>query len=276
MAEIHDAVEEGDRSTVADILEQDPDAANSAADGDRPLHLCAVDDRVEIALVLIAAGADIEAPGDNGRRPLHCAAVHGAVKMAELLVRRGADLESLDAFGFSPLFTAARSGAPRSPRIVRLLIKAGSEIDLNSAVCLGDRDRVRSLLEQPGAVLTARFPLDLVPDAVALIRAETLGEVDPFDLDLGKVRKIVDRHLPALELLLAKGADANAYGLSPWPALLHAVQISDPRVTRVLLENQADPSTRTPDGRSAWRLSQASATKAEIRQLLKTFERDLP
>ena len=62
---------------------------------------------------LVAAGANVNAPGDGGGRPLHWAAVGGQVEATRGLVEMGADLNALDAAAMgsnSPLHSAAGNG----------------------------------------------------------------------------------------------------------------------------------------------------------------------
>jgi len=54
---------------------------------------------IEIAKLLLARGAEVNAKGDNNSNPLHFAMSYNHLKIAELLIKNGADInatESLD------------------------------------------------------------------------------------------------------------------------------------------------------------------------------------
>lgn len=99
--------------------------------GDTPLHAAAAGYRVEIARLLLAAGADVNAAGKHrGGVPLHYAADGGPerdaqrqVAMIRLLLEAGADLHAQDKNGATPLHRAVRT---RCAEAVRCLLDAGA------------------------------------------------------------------------------------------------------------------------------------------------------
>jgi ankyrin repeat protein len=87
-------------------------AAVDAADrsGDRPLHLAAARDDVELAGELLGAGADPGAAGAEGATPLHHACARGSFALVQLLLDRGAPPAAADREGTTPLHAAAAAG----------------------------------------------------------------------------------------------------------------------------------------------------------------------
>ena len=63
-------------------------------DGYTALHCCAYSNSVEVALLLIECGAEIEARSGDGWTPLHSAARWNNDEMASILLSRGADVNS--------------------------------------------------------------------------------------------------------------------------------------------------------------------------------------
>jgi ankyrin repeat protein len=85
------AVESGNGSEVAAMLQRDPRLARAAgAHVKTGLHWAAEKNHVEIARLLIDAGADLEAQTSWGATPLEWAATMGCTGVADLLLSRGA------------------------------------------------------------------------------------------------------------------------------------------------------------------------------------------
>jgi ankyrin repeat protein len=74
--------------------------------GITPLHYAA---SKEIAELLIAKGADLNAKDNNGWTPLHEAARKGHKEVVELLIAKGADLNAKDFGDTTPLDWAIHS-----------------------------------------------------------------------------------------------------------------------------------------------------------------------
>jgi len=89
------------------------------------LHWSVYHGKFEIARLLIANGAKVEATDASGETPLHYAAARRTTQMAELLLRHGADVNAIDALGQSPLhYTAIWGGEIAN---AKLLIAEGAD-----------------------------------------------------------------------------------------------------------------------------------------------------
>jgi hypothetical protein len=143
------AILNDDRPRAKSLLRAEPDLAAGCIDkaklfetkifhwiyvGDTPLHLAAAGYRVEIARILLAAGADAMAAANHRRSgPLHYAAEgyisHHAwepkrqVKMIRCLLDAGADIDAQDKNGATALHRAVRT---RCAAAVRCLLQATS------------------------------------------------------------------------------------------------------------------------------------------------------
>ncbi|CAM9655941.1 unnamed protein product, partial [Laminaria digitata] len=91
--------------------------------GDTPLHRAAHFHHVAISRMLLRAGANPNLRDHHGASPLHVAACTGCEDIAADLLEAGADLESLSACGHSPLHRAV---VMNRVNIVRLFLNAGS------------------------------------------------------------------------------------------------------------------------------------------------------
>jgi hypothetical protein len=120
---------------------------NATTEGDRPetpLHWAASTDDVEVAEVLIDAGADLETPGGSIGTELDNAIGYSCWAVARLLVQRGARVERL--------WHAAALG--RLPRLEELLAAQPTEAQINQAfwhACQGGQRRAAELLLARGA-----------------------------------------------------------------------------------------------------------------------------
>jgi ankyrin repeat protein len=128
--EFIEAVKRGDASTVADLLQRRQELAGFAGDyGKTGLHWAAETDQLEVARILLDAGADIEVKTSWGATPLDWAATLGSARVADLLLSRGASgftlivaaslgkLEAVEASVTSAVDLSAhrRRGAPDTP-----------------------------------------------------------------------------------------------------------------------------------------------------------------
>ncbi|NXI40844.1 PP16A phosphatase, partial [Galbula dea] len=77
-----------------------PDLSNE--DGLTALHQCCIDDSSAVVLVLLEAGADVNARDSELWTPLHAAATCGHLHLVQLLIQCGADLLALNSDGNMP------------------------------------------------------------------------------------------------------------------------------------------------------------------------------
>lgn len=90
-AEFIEGAKEGDATKIASLLKTDPDLVQAVGDHSKTaLHWAAEMDHVEVAAVLVEAGADIEARTSWGASPFDWAATMGSSRVADLLLDRGA------------------------------------------------------------------------------------------------------------------------------------------------------------------------------------------
>lgn len=93
------------------------------------------EEALRIVGLLLDAGADIEQRDLFGWTPLHRVANHGLLQVARLLVARGADLNArvVGDEGYTPLMEAASCGRTE---VVRLLLESGAEPGIRNEIGL--------------------------------------------------------------------------------------------------------------------------------------------
>jgi uncharacterized protein len=116
---------------VQERLADEPGLVNAYShDGWTPLHLASFFGHGEVANLLLARGADVNARSKSTRfakenTPLHAAAANKQVAVAEVLIAHGADVNAKDGSGFTPLALAANS---KNDLMVVILLEKGAQI----------------------------------------------------------------------------------------------------------------------------------------------------
>ena len=119
-----------DWSAARTLIKPGTNVSIPLADGTTALHWAAHWDELEIASLLLQAGAKPNAADSNGVTPLLLACTNGRPLMANLLLRSGADPKLARATGVTPLMMAARTG---SAPLVRLLLERGADVNTAEA-----------------------------------------------------------------------------------------------------------------------------------------------
>jgi len=209
---------------------------------------------VESARLLVAAGADVNAPASDGKDALGLAIFNGNYELASFLIDSKAQVNRADTQGFTPLFWAVdrrnMETAPNFPwmvtadplPLIRKLLEAGA--DPNALVNNTPRARMRAgspRIVFATALMRAAFSGDL--DLVKLLLAkgadpavvskdnETVLEAAAalgFIQGYSKGRSAAER-LDVIKLLVDLGADVNAaddYGITPLMAAANMGEVS--------------------------------------------------
>ncbi|KAI8494515.1 positive regulation of extrinsic apoptotic signaling pathway via death domain receptors protein [Branchiostoma belcheri] len=122
-----DAAIRGDEKTATKLLQQGVDVnCRVSGVGNTPLHKAASGGHVDVAELLLKAGAQVDSRNKFEYTPLHYAAEEGHVGVAELLLKAGAQVDSRDRFGNTPLHNAASGG---HVGVAELLLKGGTQVD---------------------------------------------------------------------------------------------------------------------------------------------------
>ena len=124
---IHDAVLKENIEAVKLHLDAGTDVNTKGGVFDTtPLIYAAWFGYKEVAELLVAKGADVNAKGRDYESPLHHAASSGHKEIAEVLIAKGADLNAKRSSGETPLHQAADAG---HKEIAKLLIANGVDVN---------------------------------------------------------------------------------------------------------------------------------------------------
>ena len=168
---------------------------------DSPVADAAMRDDVAAVRALLADGADVNAPRGDGMTGLHWAALNGNVEIARLLVGAGADLEAATRIGaHTPLHVAGREG---TGEIVAVLAEAGANVaavtetgatPLHFAAASGDVLAVTALLDH-GAPVDAAEPewgQTALMFAAAMGRTEAVSALMDAGADATVTARVMD------------------------------------------------------------------------------------
>ncbi|MBN2171792.1 MAG: ankyrin repeat domain-containing protein [Candidatus Krumholzibacteriota bacterium] len=124
---LHFAADGGHGDVAVRLLAAGADLEARDADGDTPLHWAACLEDPAMVDLLADAGGDVNARNLNNHTPLHYAAVRQKTASAGRLIERGAELEVRGNWGRTPLLHAVRERGYIP--MVRLLLDAGADIE---------------------------------------------------------------------------------------------------------------------------------------------------
>jgi ankyrin repeat protein len=245
----------GDLDAIGDLLTKDPGLARARlANGTTGLH-AAVRHPAAVRL-LIEHGADpnVRDLGDNAT-PLHFAAASGAIESVRALLGAGADVHGDgDLHDGGVIGWASRKG---NEAVVDLLLEHGARHHVFSAMALGDRDLVQTIVEEdPEALLRRRSRFENRQTVVHAAFAPPDG--------LGFLAGAPDYGM--LELLLALGADADAVDDKERRPLDVALLRGDRRAIDLLRDAGASESPERKDRTDSAVANTASAVES-VRRL---------
>ena len=218
--------------------------------GHTPLMRAVETQSIEVVKILLEAKANPNAESLRGESVLSMAIQTAKPEFVEAIVQAGADVKKISKDGDSPVLAAAQLNLPESAAIIKILAKAGADMNianaayspLSYALMVGNPEITAALLDG-GANPNARTPL-----------GRTM-------LESADSKEIV-------ELLLKAKADPNAPSESGRLPLISAVENGNVEIVAALVKGGADPNKA--DGNGITPLREANNySNAEIIEILK-------
>ena len=100
-------VKDGNHDALSRLLSRNPKLVlDRDRNGNTCLLIAALYNRLDVALLLLLRGADINAASGKGYTPLHISVEKGFVSFATMLCERGADCSAINASRHTPLHLA--------------------------------------------------------------------------------------------------------------------------------------------------------------------------
>ena len=169
-APVADAAMRGDLDAVRTLLAAGEDVNAARGDGMTALHWAAMKGRHDVADVLIAAGAELEAGTRlGGHTPLHVASRAAHAPLVDALLEAGADAGATTSTGATALHFAATAWAPEA---IEALVRHGADPDarepewgqtpLMFAAAAGRAGSVSALIDAGADASLTAYVLDIV------------------------------------------------------------------------------------------------------------------
>ncbi|KAF6305705.1 ankyrin 2 [Rhinolophus ferrumequinum] len=239
-----------------------PDAATT--NGYTPLHISAREGRVDVASVLLEAGAAQSLATKKGFTPLHVAAKYGSLDVAKLLLQRRAAADAAGKNGLTPLHVAAHYD---NQKVALLLLEKGASPHATAKngytplhiAAKKNQMQIASTLLNYGAETNSVTKQGVTP----LHLASQEGHTDMVSLLLDKGASIhvstksglTALHLAAQEdkvnvadILTKHGADRDAHTKLGYTPLIVACHYGNVKMVNFLLKQGANVNAKTKNG----------------------------
>jgi ankyrin repeat protein len=252
-AAVADAAMRGDRVALRAALARKADVNAPQTDGSTALHWAVERDDLEMADVLIRAGARVTSATREGVTPLQLAAINGSATMLTRLLKAGVDPNTpLTTTGDTALMMATRTGTVDA---IRVLLEAGARINTQEswggttplmwAVSENHPDAVRTLIAA-GAEVNARSNYVAAANGRGFEgRTPVSGKADKVEeFASGWLTPVMlaarEGHTDVARLLVDAGAEVNARAGDGKTALALAIFNGNYDVASLLVDRKAD------------------------------------
>jgi len=271
-SDLADAAMNGNREAVRSLLEETGAEAGSREfldyvnepqiDGSTALHWAAHWDDLDMAELLVQAGADVSAANRAGATPMRLAAINGSAPMIRMLLDAGVDIDApLTRDGDTALMIAARTGDPDA---VRVLLDRGADIDARETwagttalmwAVSEHHPEVAGMLIARGADVEVRSKVIAVANSRGVegtVPVDAEPDAEPVGYANGGFTPLMfaarEGQLEAARLLAAADANVNTTAADGKNALSMAIYNGHFEVASFLLETGADANHADAEG----------------------------
>jgi len=261
---IHNAAFSGNIEAVKEHIAAGTDVNAMNKDGWAPLHEAVTGGHKDIADLLIAEGADLNAKEAKNRiTPLHWAAWRGRKEIAELLIAKGANLNTKNNDGGTPLHNAAWKG---HVEIAKLLIGKNADVNAKDVEGQTPLDWAEEEKQKETAELLRKHGGKTGEELKA---AEPVAEVAQPEPPTGKAsdwsihEAARTGNIEAVKQHLAAGTDVNAKGYGGSTPLHFA---ANKEIAELLIAKGADVNAKDKNGRTPldWAVNWNQAETADL------------
>jgi ankyrin repeat protein len=255
-ADVADAAMNKNTAAVRSMIQQKADVNAPQPDGTTALHWAARWDDIQLASVLIKAGADPRTANRTGATPMFLAAQNGSAMMIELLLKAGVDPKTpVLSHGETALMMAGRTGKLDA---VRELLDNGADVHAKEnlrgtdalmwAAEQGHSDVVKFLLDRgadPNAQSTIIRPVRR--NGLYFDISNSAGR-DPMGGLTGLVFGAREGSMDTVRVLIAAGADVNKASADGSSPLMVSVQNGHYDIAQYLLDHGSNPNDANVKG----------------------------
>jgi len=253
-SEVADAAMRGDREAVRAAVARKADVNVTQVDGSTALHWAVERDDLDLADLLLRAGARVSVRAREGVTPIQLAAINGSARMLDLLLKSGADPNApLTPARDTALMMAARTGKPDA---IRVLLEAGADVNAKEswggttplmwAVAEGHADAA-GLLIGAGADVNVRSHYVAAANGRGFEgRTPVANRADPEveEFASGRLTPLMfaarEGNVALARILVGAGADIDADAGDGKTALALAIFNGNYEVASFLVDNKAD------------------------------------
>ena len=173
----------------------------------------------KVVQILIDAGADVTAQGEDYSNALYAASLNGHEKIVEILIDAEADVNAQDEDYSNALYAASLNG---HEKVVQILIDAGADVNV--------RDEYYNLALNAASLNGHEKIVQILIDAGADVNAQ--GEFYGHALNAASM----GGHEKVVQILIDAGADVNARGGCYGNALQAALEGGHEKVVQMLID----------------------------------------
>jgi len=247
MTPLHYAAKRGHLSCVEYLVNHGAKLETKNTVGQTALHIASQAspaEFIEVARVLLLAGADPNTSSDHGMRPIHRVSKSGNIDLLSMLVKFGADVHAVDTFmGEAAIHHAATNG---HDEVIRMLLSYSSRWmdDCNS--------RGETALHQAsaGGHLESAKMLLLMGNTPEW-KHQFINRKDARQEDTALHKACEYGHTQVARMLVDKGALVHCINILARTPLHYAAAKSDPNLVTFLLRAGSNHMATDCDGRRA-------------------------